>query len=318
MKASAAIEARLGLRVFGAAFEASLNPLSGDGARALGDLTTLRQFLTGQAVFAFFDAPWTPIYILVLYLLHPALGAAALLFGILQTVLAAWSHRQSVAPAQQAADTAQREQALVGGISRNAEAVEAMGMAPALHQRWAGLRRERRDSAGAQQELGRHLGAVSKVLRQAQRSLILGLGALLVIDGQLTAGAMIAANVLTTAPSPHRHPGGQLAGGDRHPRGVRPPGAAGGLPPQSPPGARRAGRLQTLRQVSAMVPGKAPVLDLAHPEPPTGGGLAGACHALPSEVFWRLCQGRMGDTQAVGQAAAKSQAAFADGLHARR
>lgn len=90
-------------------------------------------------------------------------GAAALLFGILQAVLAAWSHRQSVAPAQQAAEAAQREQALVGSISRNAEAVEAMGMAPALHQRWAGLRRERhRDAAGAQQELGQRLGAVGK------------------------------------------------------------------------------------------------------------------------------------------------------------
>jgi len=265
VKASAAIEARLGLRVFGAAFEASLNPLSGDGARALGDLTTLRQFLTGQAVFAFFDAPWTPIYILVLYLLHPALGAAALLFGILQTVLAAWSHRQSVAPAQQAADAAQREQALVGGISRNAEAVEAMGMAPALHQRWAGLRRERRDSAGAQQELGQRLGAVSKFTRQAQQSLILGLGALLVIDGQLTAGAMIAANVLTTRALA---PIDTLVGSWRVAIAAREAfGRLERLLEDFPPRESRqvptepAGFV-TLRQVSAMVPGReAPVLD---------------------------------------------------------
>lgn len=265
VKASAAIEARLGLRVFGAAFEASLNPLSGDGARALGDLTTLRQFLTGQAVFAFFDAPWTPIYILVLYLLHPALGAAALLFGILQTVLAAWSHRQSVAPAQQAADAAQREQALVGGISRNAEAVEAMGMAPALHQRWAGLRRERRDSAGAQQELGQRLGAVSKFTRQAQQSLILGLGALLVIDGQLTAGAMIAANVLTTralAPIDTLVGSWRVAIAAREAFG-RLERLLEGFPPREahPVPAEPAGFV-TLRQVSAMVPGReAPVLD---------------------------------------------------------
>lgn len=196
--ASAAVEAGLGLRVFGASFEASLDPLTGDGARALGDLTTLRQFLTGPAVSAFFDAPWTPIYIVVLYVLHPALGAAALLFGVLQALLAAWSHRQSVAPAALAGEAAQQEQALVRAINRNAEAVEAMGMAPALHRRWMGLRGRRRDAAGAQQELGQRLGAVSKFTRQAQQSLILGLGALLVIDGQLTAGAMIAANVLTT------------------------------------------------------------------------------------------------------------------------
>ena len=92
VRISDAIEARLGEPVFLACFASSLNAFSGPPGRPLGDLTQVRQFLTGPAVFAFFDAPWTPVYIGVLYMLHPALGLCALLFAIAQAILAVSWH----------------------------------------------------------------------------------------------------------------------------------------------------------------------------------------------------------------------------------
>lgn len=198
VRISDAIDSRLGPPVFAACFEASLSAPSGQPARALGDLTQVRQFLTGHGVFAFFDAPWTPIYIAVLFLLHPALGLCALVFACIQGVLAAWSRRRSLPLTTTANVALAAEGSLIGSATGNPELIEAMGMGPNLHRRWAALRDTRQRTQEAQHAQGQRLAAISKFIRQAQQSLILGLGALLVIDGELTAGAMIAANVLMT------------------------------------------------------------------------------------------------------------------------
>jgi ATP-binding cassette, subfamily C, bacterial exporter for protease/lipase len=196
LRVSAAIEAALTPRVFAASFAASLNVLSSTGARALNDLTLLRQFVTGPGAFAFFDAPWAPLYIGVLYLLHPALGLMGVVFACIQGLLAWWSQRRSAAGQRAAADAVEAEAAVVRSAAGHAEAVEAMGMGAALHERWETRRRARRGAAGAQHASEQRMAAISRFTRQAQQSLGLGLGALLVINGELSAGAMIAANVL--------------------------------------------------------------------------------------------------------------------------
>ena len=192
------LDAMLSKRLFHASYEAYLNPEVTNPSRSFNDLTELRQFLTGNGIFAFFDAPWAPIYIAVLFLLHPWLGVMALGFGAVQAVLAWWAST-ATKPAQAAASKAQQD---VGGYLqskfRNAEVIESMGMVSHLYRKWAERNVLAMGAALHAQAVSGRVLAWSKFVRYTQQSLALGGGALLVIQGELSPGAMIAANVLTT------------------------------------------------------------------------------------------------------------------------
>jgi ATP-binding cassette subfamily C exporter for protease/lipase len=192
---------RLSTRVFNASFESHLAGANQPGqgpARAFSDLLQVRQFITGNGVFAFFDLPWVPIYIAVMFLLHPFLGWLSIAFAIAQGLLAWLGHRRAVAPSE-AAQQAQAEANLyVQGKLRNAEVLESMGMVANLKAHWARRHAQAMHLGGQAQGVVHSVTAVSKFVRYTQQSLSLGAGALLVIDGQLSPGAMIAANVLMT------------------------------------------------------------------------------------------------------------------------
>jgi ATP-binding cassette subfamily C exporter for protease/lipase len=192
---------RLSTRVFNASFESHLAGANQPGqgpARAFGDLLNVRQFLTGNGIFAFFDLPWVPIYIAVMFLLHPFLGWLSIAFAIVQGLLAWLGHRRAVAPSEAAQQAQSETQQYVQGKLRNAEVLESMGMVANLKAHWA-LRHAKAIHLGGQaQGVVHRVTAVSKFVRYTQQSLSLGAGALLVIDGQLSPGAMIAANVLMT------------------------------------------------------------------------------------------------------------------------
>ena len=96
------LDEQLSTQVFNASFEAHLNQSGTDPKRAFGDLIQIRQFLTGNGVFALFDAPWAPIYMGVLFLLHPWLGYLSILFALIQASLAWFGHRHALAPAEAA------------------------------------------------------------------------------------------------------------------------------------------------------------------------------------------------------------------------
>jgi ATP-binding cassette subfamily C exporter for protease/lipase len=186
----------LSTRVFNASFEAYLDQGGASPARAFGDLTNIRQFLTGNGIFAFFDAPWTPIYMAVLFFLHPMLGALGIVFALVQAALAWLGHSRTHAPAEAAALRAQDANAYLQGKLRNAEVLESMGMIGNLRHRWAARHQAWMHASGDAEALTHRIAAVSKFIRYTQQSLVLGAGALLVIDGQLSPGGMIAANVL--------------------------------------------------------------------------------------------------------------------------
>jgi ATP-binding cassette subfamily C exporter for protease/lipase len=196
--ASVRLDRLLAGRLVDAGLEASQAPQRSDSARPLADLIELRQFLTGPGALAFFDAPWVPIYIGVLYLLHPALGAMAVAFAAVQGLLAWRGHHRSVAPAAEAARSGSAETAYLRHKLQGGDALEAMGMVGNLWRRWSVRQHEHAVRAAALQQLTHRLTAVSKFIRYSQQSLALGLGGLLVIDGVLSVGAMIAANVLMT------------------------------------------------------------------------------------------------------------------------
>ncbi len=196
VRAGVRFDEHLSTRVFNASFEARLNQSASQPSRAFGDLIQIRQFLTGQGIFALFDAPWSPIYIAVAFFLHPWLGALALVFAVVQAALAWMGQRHTVAPAEEAARAASDSSSYLQGKLRNAEVLESMGMLAPLQRRWSQLHAAWLLKQGVAQGLQHRVAAWSKFIRYSQQSLSLAAGALLVIDGQLSPGSMIASNLL--------------------------------------------------------------------------------------------------------------------------
>ena len=196
VRTGAALDLQLGPRVFDAYFERSLRVGNASQGQPLHDLTNIRQFLTGRGLFAFFDAPWMPIFVLVIFLLHPWLGAFAAL-AVLVLLGIAVANATFTAPVL---DEANREAQVANHFAnshvRNAEVVDAMGMLANLRGRW--MQRQGRMLALQAQasERGAVMASLSKFVRIFFQSGILGVGALLVIDNQLSPGGMIAASIL--------------------------------------------------------------------------------------------------------------------------
>ncbi|MBI5921883.1 MAG: type I secretion system permease/ATPase [Betaproteobacteria bacterium] len=198
VRAGVRLDLALSSRVFNAAFEAHLNRSGDDPAEVLADLTNIRQFLTGNGIFAFFDAPWTPIYLMVLWIIHPGLGMIGIFFAIILLGLALLSHQLSHAPSETAQESAKQATGYAQSKLRNAEIIAALGMLDDLRRRWLMRYRQNIRDWSESQDVAHRLFAISKFVRYSQQSLVLGGAAILVIRGDLTAGAMIAANVLVT------------------------------------------------------------------------------------------------------------------------
>lgn len=196
VRAGMRFDEQLSTRVFNASFEAYLSQASASPSRAFGDLIQIRQFLTGSGIFALFDAPWAPIYIAVTFFLHPWLGILSLVFAVIQAALAWFGHRHTVEPSEEAMKASTDTTIYLQSKLRNAEVLESMGMIGNLQKRWDNLHLAWLDKNSSAQGLTHRVTAWSKFIRYSQQSLALGAGALLVIDGQLSPGAMIAANVL--------------------------------------------------------------------------------------------------------------------------
>ncbi len=192
------LDEQLSTQVFNASFEAHLSQSGNVPSRSFGDLIQIRQFLTGNGVFAFFDAPWTPIYMAVLFFLHPWLGVMGVVFALIQAGLAWFGHRHTLAPSEAATQANADAGSFLQGKLRNAEVLESMGMIRNLQARWADRHQTYLARGAVSQHLTHRITAISKFIRYTQQSLALGAGALLVIDGQLSPGGMIAANVLMT------------------------------------------------------------------------------------------------------------------------
>lgn len=188
----------LNQRVFTAAFEQSIRGHgSGNPSQGMRDLTAVRQFLTGRGLLSLFDAPWTPIYIVVTFLIHPLLGVITLV-GTIVLIALAWitnvATRKPLADANQAAMLAN---AFADNHLRNAEVIDAMGMLPGLRNRWYAQNGVVLQQQTIASDRSARLSTISRFIRLSLQSLVLGAGALLVIDGGvITAGMMIVCSIL--------------------------------------------------------------------------------------------------------------------------
>ncbi|MDP3619270.1 MAG: type I secretion system permease/ATPase [Ramlibacter sp.] len=198
VRAGVRFDEHLSTRVFNSSFESYLSQSTASPSRAFSDLIQIRQFLTGQGIFAFFDAPWAPIYIVVIFFLNPWLGVLAIFFAIVQALLAWFGHRQTVVPAEEAQRAGQDVTVYLQSKLRNAEVIESMGMIGNLRMRWRKWQNEFLSRSSSAQGVINKVSAWSKMLRYSQQSVSLAAGAILVIHGDLSPGGMIAANLLMT------------------------------------------------------------------------------------------------------------------------
>jgi ATP-binding cassette subfamily C protein PrsD len=197
----ARVAAMVDLRLAGTAFQEALR-LAGGGAasaasaEALRDLRGVRQFLASPAAAGLFDVPWMPVYLAVIFLLHPALGWVAVGGSLALIVIALANERYGRLPSQQLILSATREDGFVASARLNAETVKAMGMLGDLARLWGAHHGQ---AAEAQRNAGDPIAgfaALSRSLRLILQSAILGVGAYLAIANELSPGALIAASIV--------------------------------------------------------------------------------------------------------------------------
>lgn len=190
------VDLELSNAVYQAAFYANLGHRKKDAANYLNDVTTVRQFFTGNAIFAFIDAPWFPFFILMIFLFNPWLGAFALFGAGLLIILAIVNQRITQKPLAEAGKSAHQSANIAGANLRYASTIEAMGMLPDFQQRWWKLHKKFIQLQQQASEYNGSVTAITRFVRMSLQSLILGLGGWLAIRGQLTPGMMIAGSIL--------------------------------------------------------------------------------------------------------------------------
>ncbi|WP_029031609.1 type I secretion system permease/ATPase [Salinarimonas rosea] len=194
----ARIDAGMAERAFGFSVRLPLAAPGADARAPLRDLDLVRSFLAGPGPTAFLDLPWLPVYLVVAFAIHPTIGwttaaGAGLLIG-----LALLAERASRGPGAAALEAGAHRDRIAEAGRRNAESLAGMGLAARIGDIW----NEAHTAAVAAQQRGSDivggLGAVSRALRLVLQSAVLGVGAYLVVAGELSAGLIIAASVLAS------------------------------------------------------------------------------------------------------------------------
>jgi len=162
----------------------------------LRDVGTLRGFLVGAGVIALFDAPWLPLFLVLIYLFHPMLGAVALAGSALMLLLAVLNERLTRGPLEPVLAAGRRAGRFIDASTAHAETVSALGMQRAVTRRWQALNEAALREQVAASGLGATFSGLSKFTRQFIQMAMLGVGAYLVIAQHLSAGVMIAATII--------------------------------------------------------------------------------------------------------------------------
>jgi len=196
IKMSAGLDTQLGERVFDAAFERSLKEHSANPAQVLSDLNSIRQFVTGPALIAIFDAPWLPIYVIATFLFHPWLGVFTVIGSLILAGLAVCNELTTRKSMSEANRLSVASSSYVNSTLQNAEVIQAMGMLTPLRRRWYNVQQRVITEQGEASDRSSRIAALSRFVRMTWQSLALGLGAILVIENQISAGVMIAVSVL--------------------------------------------------------------------------------------------------------------------------
>ena len=169
---------------------------AGDGLQPIRDLDTIRGFCSGMGPTALFDLPWVPIYLFIVFLLHPVLGLFALFGAIILVTLTLLTEHQTRAPTLSAVSSASERFAFGEETRRNAEVIQALGLGDRMLARWESLTARHVTDQMIANDAATGIGSISKVMRLFLQSGILGLGAWLVIQGEVSAGTIVAASII--------------------------------------------------------------------------------------------------------------------------
>ena len=197
VRVSSRLETLLNERLFQVSYKQSL--YSGGqraSSQALDDLTSLRQFLTGNGLFAFFDVPWIPVYLALMFAFHPLYGWYAIGIAVLLIIVAIVQEKTTAKMIGEANTMANIGRGLVNKNLRNAEVIESMGMLQDIQKRWVESTRQVLVLQATASSRAGLISGLSKVIRMSSQSLILAVGAYLVIENEITGGLMIAGSVL--------------------------------------------------------------------------------------------------------------------------
>jgi len=197
VRVSQRIDALLGDRLFDLSFRQAL--ASGgvqSGAQPLQDLQGLRQFATGPGLLAFFDAPWMPVYLLVMFAMHPWFGWLGVLAAIALLGISIANERSTATLLKSANQEALSNQALLSRTLRNAEAIEALGMIGHLRGRWKARSETVLETQSRASAKGGRWVTLSRWLRLTLQSAALGLGAYLALENEISSGMLIAGAIL--------------------------------------------------------------------------------------------------------------------------
>lgn len=190
------IDNRLIPRIFPGLIGSVIKTGSTASSQIYADVATLRQFLTGTPIFAFFDFPFFFIYLGVIFLIHPVLGLFAAFSGIVAFLLAIYSEKVTRQGIQEANKAYQKAQNFLNTNLRNAEVIEAMGMHRQVFAKWKVLHDEVLHNQQEASKKAAFYDSLIKFIRISSQSLILGLGAYYVIQNKITPGMMIMASIL--------------------------------------------------------------------------------------------------------------------------
>lgn len=198
VRVGARFDAQLNTRVFNASFRQSLVHPENNASAPMHDMNVLRQTLTGPALLAVFDTPWLPLYLIVISLLSWELALFALIGALVLGALAYATELCTGARIHTAQQTNALAQQTLANSFRNSEVIESMGMLGTIRARWNALHRQHIELQAKASDLAAVLGGLSKLTRMTMQSLSLGFGALLVLEGRMSPGSMIAASVLVS------------------------------------------------------------------------------------------------------------------------
>jgi len=189
------LDQRVSGRIFSGLFDAAVRGDPSARSQALRDLDTFRQTLTGVAAAAFFDVPWIPVFMLVLFIIDPMVGLVSLAGGLALLGLALAQERAIRPQAREANDAALKSYAFTEAALRNGEVVRAMGMLPTLGAAWARHRAVTIERGASAAEKSNGYTDIIKAVRMGIQVLVIAIGAFLILKGKMHSG-MIFANMI--------------------------------------------------------------------------------------------------------------------------
>lgn len=171
---------------------------SSDGTQLLRDLEQIRTFLSSAGPTALFDLPWMPFYLCIVYFLHPWLGLLASAGAVVLVTITVLTDVMGRLPSRNTAIASTQKSNFSEITRRNAESLHVLGMTPRVVEMWDELSEKQLGYQVGASDTTTKFGSLSKIMRQVLQSLVLGLGAYLVIEGQASGGVMIASSILVS------------------------------------------------------------------------------------------------------------------------